>query len=385
MVPPVDAVLQRLGLTPAIVDAFAEARAAGMRLARVAAQHRGGHIVLTSSGQLGEPSAGQSVGGSDAPIELRADVAGRLRRALAEDSAAGPAVGDWVATTIAGERPAATIHAVLPRRTKLSRKAAGRGASEQLVAANVDRVFLVCPLDQPLNLRRIERLLTIALESGAAASVVLTKQDLCADLTAARASLGVHVDRDGAPIPVHVISSVTGQGLEELDVYTHSPQTTALIGASGVGKSTLINRWLGHERQPVAEVRDDGKGRHTTTHRELLVLPQGGLVIDTPGMRELGLWRSDEGLQGAFADVTALTGQCRFADCTHDREPGCAVQAAVADGTLAPERAASFAKLQREQVHLDRERDVLGRTRAKQADKRQQRALKRHYQRERNE
>lgn len=374
MVPPVDAVLQRLGLTPAIAEHFAEARAAGMRLARVAAQHRGGHVVLSSGEQVG--------GEVGAVVELRADIAGRLRRAIAEDPAAVPAVGDWVAVTVAGERPSATIHAVLPRRTKLSRKAAGRNASEQLVAANVDRVFLVCPLDQPLNLRRIERLLTIALESGAAASVVLTKVDLCEDPAAARASLGEHQGRDGAPIPVHVISSVTGVGLAELDVYTHDPQTTALIGASGVGKSTLINRWLGHERLPVAEVREDGKGRHTTTHRELLVLPQGGLVIDTPGMRELGLWRSDEGLHGAFADVAALTEQCRFRDCTHDQEPGCAVQAAVADGSLPPERAASYAKLQREQVHLDQERSALGRTRARAADKRQQRALKRHYLRE---
>lgn len=371
MVTAVDDVLQRLGLTSTIAAAFAAARAAGMRLARVAAQHRGGHVLLSSGAQLG--------GDADALVELRADTSGRLRRAVAQDPAAGPAVGDWVAVTVAGERPTATIHEVLPRHTKLSRRAAGRGASEQMVAANVDTVFLVCPLDQPLNLRRIERLLTIALESGASAAVVLTKADLCADPAAVRATLGAHTDRDGAPIPVHVISSVSGVGLDELDIYTSTPRTSALIGASGVGKSTLINRWLGHERQAVNAVRDDGKGRHTTTHRELLVLPQGGLVIDTPGMRELGLWRSDEGLQGAFADVSALAERCRFRDCSHEGAPGCAVEAAVADGSLPPERAASFAKLQREQEHLERERDVLGRVRSRQADKRTQRALRRHY------
>ncbi len=359
--------LHRLGLTPAIDAAAAEHRAAGLRLARVAAQHRGGYVVLTTA----VLAAAAVDGEAGAITELRADLSGRLRRAVAIDAAAGPAVGDWVAVEVHGEeRPSATMHTVLPRASKLSRKAVGRGASEQLVAANVDTVFLVCPLDQPLNLRRIERLLTIALESGAAAVIVLTKADLCADPDAALAQLGPRPE-----VPVHVISNVTGVGVDALDIYTDSPRTSALIGASGVGKSTLINRWLGHARQAVNAVRDDGKGRHTTTHRELLVLPQGGLVIDTPGMRELGLWRSEEGLQGAFADVAALTGTCRFRDCTHAQEPGCAIHAAVADGTLAPERAASFIKLQQEQAILDRERDGLARLRARQADRRSQRAL----------
>ena len=174
-----------------------------------------------------------------------------------------------------------------------------------------------------------------------------------------------------------MFSSVDARGLEELDIYTSVPRTSALIGASGVGKSTLINRWLGHERQAVSAVRDDGKGRHTTTHRELLVLPQGGLVIDTPGMRELGLWRSEEGLLGAFADVAALAERCKFRDCGHAQEPGCAIQGAVAAGTLEPERAASFLKLQQEQAGLDRARDGLARVRARQADRRSPRALSR--------
>ncbi|HEY0138720.1 MAG TPA: ribosome small subunit-dependent GTPase A [Nannocystis sp.] len=368
-----DDALLRLGLTPATAEAWTEHREAGLRLARVAAQHRGGYVVLSSAAHVGIDIIEEAPTGI---AELRADLSGRLRRAVAIDPADGPAVGDWVAVEVHGA--SATMHVVLPRLSKLSRRAAGRGASEQLVAANVDTVFLVCPLDQPINLRRVERLLAISLESGAAAVVVLTKADLCPDPAAAAATLGPHTDATGTPIPVHVISSVTGVGVEALDVYTHTPRTSALIGASGVGKSTLINRWLGHERQAVNAVREDGKGRHTTTHRELLVLPQGGLVIDTPGMRELGLWRSEEGLLGVFTDVVALAEQCRFRDCKHAEEPGCAIQAAVAAGTLPPERAASYLKLAREQIHLDRERDVLARVRARQADKKVHRAARSH-------
>jgi len=371
MVSAMDDALQRLGLTPATASAWAEHRDAGLRLARVAAQHRGGYVVLSSAAHVG--AEGEHVGGV---VEMRADLSGRLRRAVAIDPADGPAVGDWVAVEVHGA--SVTMHVVLPRLSKLSRRAAGRGASEQMVAANVDTVFLVCPLDQPINLRRVERLLAITFESGAAAAVVLTKADLCSDSAAAVATLGPHSDAAGTPIPVHVISNVTGEGLEALDVYTNTPRTSALIGASGVGKSTLINRWLGHARQAVNTVREDGKGRHTTTHRELLVLPQGGLVIDTPGMRELGLWRSEEGLQGVFTDVVALAEQCRFRDCGHGEEPGCAIQAAVVAGTLPAERASSFLKLHREQLHLDRERDVLARVRARQADKKVHRAMRSH-------
>lgn len=364
-----DDALHRLGLRAATELAWAEHRAAGLRLARVAAQHRGGYVLLSSAAQL-DPAVAPTV------VELRADLSGRLRRAVAIDAAAGPAVGDWVAAEVHGEeRPSATMHAVLPRASKLSRRAAGRGASEQLVAANVDTVFLVSALDQPQNVRRVERLLTIALESGAAAAIVLTKADLCPDPQLARAALAPLCAR--ADVPLHVVSSVDGQGLAGLDLYTHVPQTSALIGASGVGKSTLINHWLGHERQAVNAVRDDGKGRHTTTHRELLVLPQGGLVIDTPGMRELGLWRSEEGLQGAFADVAAIAGTCKFRDCGHAQEPGCALQAAVTAGALAPERAASFVKLQQEQAEFDRARDGQARVRARQADRPSRRALHR--------
>lgn len=361
-----DTALTRLGWTADLAAAFAPHAGEGLRPARVAAQHRGGYVVLTA-------------GDDGALLEPRCDLSGRLRRAAAADPAAGPAVGDWAA--IRGGVPAgcATIHAVLPRRSQLSRKAAGRATVEQVVAANVDTVMVVIPLDRPIAERRLERLLTIARGSGADAVIVLTKADLCPDPAAMAASLAPICARAGAEIPVHTISSVTGDGLAALDRYIDHPRTSALFGASGVGKSTLLNRWLGHDRQAVAGLTSEGKGRHTTTHRELLVLPQGGLVIDTPGMRELGLWSSDDGLSDVFADVTALADQCRFRDCSHAEEPGCAVRAAVETGALAPDRAASFLKLQREQAHLEREKDDLARARARQADRRTGRALNRLY------
>jgi ribosome biogenesis GTPase len=361
-------VLHRLGWTRATAAAWQTHAAEGLRPARVAAQHRGGYIVLT--GDDGDPPQ---------LAEHRADLSGKLRRAAAADPAAGPAVGDWAA--IRGGVPAgcATIHAVLPRTSQLSRKAAGRTLGEQVVAANVDTVFVVLPLDRPIAERRLERLLIIASGSGADAAIVLTKADLCPDPAAAAAALAPLCERAGRTIPVHTISSLTGDGLAALDHYIDTPRTSALVGASGVGKSTLINRWLGHDRQAVAELTSEGKGRHTTTGRELLVLPHGGLVIDTPGMRELGLWNTDEGLLDIFADVAGVADRCRFRDCGHAEEPGCAIQAAVADGTLAPERAASFLKLLREQAHVDRAKDDLARTRARQADKVAHRALGRLY------
>lgn len=363
-----DAALHRLGWSPAFAADWPTYAEEGLRPARVVAQHRGGYVLLTSDDK-------------EAPelVELRADLSGKLRRASAADPAAGPAVGDWVG--IRGGVPAgcATIHAVLPRTSQLSRKAAGRVTIEQVVAANVDTVMVVVPLDRPIAERRLERLLAIARSSGASAVIVLTKADLCEDPVAAVAAVDPLLARTGAEIPVHVISNVTGEGIAALDPLIDGPRTSALFGASGVGKSTLLNRWLGRDRMATAELTSEGKGRHTTTHRELLVLPAGGLVIDTPGMRELGLWRADEGLSDVFADIAALAETCRFRDCSHHEEPGCAVHEAVASGALEAERAASFLKLLREQAHIEREKDELARTRAKHADRRASKALGRLY------
>jgi ribosome biogenesis GTPase / thiamine phosphate phosphatase len=246
-----------------------------------------------------------------------------------------------------------TIQAVLPRRTKFSRKTAWQATEEQVVAANVDVVFIVTSLNEDLNLRRLERYLILARESGAEPVVLLTKSDLAPDVDAAVADLRT-VTFD---VPVHALSNVTGEGLDELGAYLRPGVTATLLGSSGVGKSTLINTLVGDELLATREIREDGRGRHTTTRRELVQLPGGGLVIDTPGMRELQLWVADEGLEEAFADVTSLFEHCRFSDCRHEAEPGCAVKEALADGTLAPERWDSYRRLEAELEHLERRLD----------------------------
>jgi len=312
--------------------------AAGHALpARVAAEHKGGYLIVTARG------------------DLPAVAAGRLRRAAQE-----PAVGDWVAF----EEPAtagghAMITGVLPRRTLLARRSAARD-EEQILAANVDAVLLVSALTRDLNLRRLERGLALSLESGAAPAIVLTKADLCDDVDAARAG----VAQVARGVPVLVVSAKTGEGMSELSALLRPGSTLVLLGTSGVGKSTLVNLWLGSEQQAVAEIADSGKGRHTTTHRELLALPGGALVIDTPGVRELGLWDSAAGVSEAFPEIEALGAGCRFNDCAHDGEPGCAVAAAVDQGALARERLDSFLRLRREVAHATLQRDARARSEA---------------------
>jgi len=326
--------LRQLGWNDQLSEEFEPHRAAGLVPGRVAVQHRGAWDVLTDDG------------------ELRVDVAGRLRHEAGSTSEL-PAVGDWVAV---GARPgegSGTIHAVLARRTKFSRKTAWQAAEEQVLVANVDVVFVVTSLNEDLNLRRLERYLTLAWESGATPVIVLTKADLVGDPLPAVAE----VESVAFGVPVVATSTRTRVGLDILRSWLPVGTTGALLGSSGVGKSTLVNALAGDERQLTREIRDDGRGRHTTVRRELIVLDDGGLIVDTPGMRELQLWEADEGLDEAFEDVTALFAGCRFSDCAHDSEPGCAVHAALEDGTLAPERWESFRKLQRELEHLERRLD----------------------------
>ena len=274
-----------------------------------------------------------------------------------------PAAGDWVAVAARHDEGAGTIHAVLPRRSAIVRKAAGNPTEAQVVGANVDTVFLVTSLNDDLNLRRLERYLATAWESGAQPAILLTKADLCDDPAAA--VLDVQAIAYG--VPVHAVSTVTGEGIDELGAYLGEGKTIALIGSSGVGKSTLVNRLAGREVLATQEIREsDGRGRHTTSHRELVPLPGGGLVLDTPGMRELQLWESSDGMQEAFDDVEELVDACRFADCGHGVEPDCAVQAALADGSLAPERYESWVKLQRELEHLERKQGGRARGRGAQ-------------------
>jgi ribosome biogenesis GTPase len=283
--------------------------------------------------------------------ELTAELGGRFAFEAGEGEY--PVVGDWVALTVPTEGRG-TIHAVLPRRTAFVRRAAGDAGAAQVLAANIDTVFLVSSLNADLSLRRLERYLASAWESGADPVVVLTKADL-PDAVEARL---VDVQSVASGVPVHAVSAVTGEGLDGLRSYLGPGRTGVLLGSSGVGKSTLVNALAGEELLATAPVREaDARGRHTTTHRELVLLPGGGLVLDTPGMRELGLWDAEAGLDTAFADVDELFGGCRFADCAHEREPGCAIRAALADGTLRPERWESYVKLQREAAYAERKGD----------------------------
>ena len=326
--------LTALGWDDVLAEEFEPHAQAGLIPGRIAVQHRGAYDVLTAEG------------------ELRCDVAGRLYDEAASPADL-PAVGDWVAVAARPGERAGTVQAVLPRRTKFSRKTAWQAAEEQVLAANVDVVFIVTSLNEDLNLRRLERYLILARESGAQPVVLLTKSDLASDPEGARAA----VEAVAADVPVHVLSSLTGEGLDAVRDDLRPGVTAALLGSSGVGKSTLVNTLAGNELLETQELRSDGQGRHTTVRRELVQLPGGALVIDAPGMRELQLWVADEALEETFDDVTSLFEHCRFSDCSHEREPGCAVRAALADGTLAQERWDSYLKLEAELAHLERRLD----------------------------
>jgi len=285
--------------------------------------------------------------------ECWAEASGTLR-AGAQAGGDWPAVGDWVAAEklSGGGRP--LIHKVLPRRSKFVRKVAGRRLEEQVIAANVDTAFVVMALDGDFNVRRLERYLAQCFESGAKSIVVLNKSDDCGDVAARVAE----VESIAAGVPIFAVSARTGDGLDALDDFLAPGQTIVLLGSSGVGKSTLVNHFLQRDAQAVQAVRgSDSRGRHTTTSRELFALPGGALLIDTPGLRELQLWDAAEGVEEAFSDIEELAAQCKYGNCGHTTEPGCAVQAAIAEGRLDQNRLENQRKLEREQEFLRRKVD----------------------------
>lgn len=285
-------------------------------------------------------------------IDAWAEVSGRFRHDAPSRSAL-PAVGDWVIAT--GEQDGrAIIHRVLARRSKLSRAAAGTAVEEQIVAANVDTIFLVTSINQDLNAHRLDRYLTMVWEGGAVPVVLLNKRDLSDDPAPVVADTRARLPF----VDVHAVSALTADGLDALSPYLVRGQTIALLGSSGVGKSSLVNRLAGHDAQRVNAIRDaDGRGRHTTTARQLVALPNGTLLIDTPGMRELQPWSASSGLDAAFEDVTALAEGCRFSDCGHVAEPGCAVLAALAAGELQADRLGHYRQLLAEAAFEERKHD----------------------------
>jgi ribosome biogenesis GTPase len=304
---------------------FASYAARGLVLARVITSQRDQYRLVTTA------------------LELDAEPSGALWH-RAPTRAAMPVIGDWVAARIVGDGQA-IVEAVLPRRTLFSRRAAGRREDEQPIAANVDLVFLVCGLDGDFNPRRLERYLALAAESGAQPVIVLNKADLCADLPERIAE----ITSIAAGAPVVAASTRAPGGLDELRRHIAPGLTIALLGSSGVGKSSIVNALLGEERLRTNDVREsDSRGRHTTSHRELIALPGGAALIDTPGMRELQLWASQDSIDVVFDEIAALAAGCRYRDCTHAGEPGCAVEAALSAGTLAADRLSSYRKLQGE-------------------------------------
>ncbi len=338
--------LEKFGWNSYFENEFARFAGDCVEPARVALADREHFAVWTNSG------------------ERDATIAGRLRH----ESDVWPAIGDWVAL-----ESGARISAVLPRQSAFSRKEAGAVTREQVIAANIDVLFVVAGLDGDFNLRRLERYLLLAWESGAKPVVVLNKADLCAD--PAQAAADVQALASGAPVAV--VSALEGWGVPEIEAHLSAGQTAALTGSSGAGQSTLVNRLLGHDHQLVHEVRaDDSRGRHTTVRRELFLAPAGWLLVDTPGLRELQLWATPSSIDIAFDDIAALAAQCHFRDCRHQGELGCA----VANSGIDESRLASYVKLQRELAHLDCKLDQRAAQEEKRRIKQIHRAMRRRYQ-----
>jgi ribosome biogenesis GTPase len=331
--------LAGLGWNANLIQAFAVHAQKGLVPGRVSLEHNHVYRVLTADG------------------EWLAETAGRVKYE-ATDRRQLPAVGDWVAVRPDERHGRRLIRAILPRGRSFSRKSAGRRTQEQVLAANVDTAFLVVGLDAPPKPRSLERYLVLARQSGANAVIVLNKTDTCNTVeTARRRALAL-----AGSTPVETVSARTGEGLDRLREWLRFGQTIVLLGQSGAGKSTLVNSLLGEEHLATGVVRAwDARGRHTSVHRQLLLVPSGGVLIDTPGLRELGLWDADDAVADTFADVAALAADCRFRDCRHDQEPGCAVRLAVEQGTFDASRLDGYLRLARERAVLTDRQDELAR------------------------
>jgi ribosome biogenesis GTPase len=341
--------LELLGWDPALEEGFAPLRGKGFEPGRIAVEDKHHYVVFAAGGEWIAQVAGKLLHQSPSPATL-------------------PKVGDWVAIKVLSNEGKAVIHDLLPRRTKLSRKVPGRETGEQVLVTNVDTAFVVQALDQTFNPALLQRHLVMVLEGGVTPVIVLNKSDLCRDISKKRAA----VEQLAGDAPVIAVSARTGQAMDRLTGLIHARKTIVFIGPSGVGKSSLINQLYGEEIQATTEVREnDAKGRHTTSWRELIVLPNGGLVIDTPGMREFHVWLAGEGLPETFPEIEALASRCHFRQCSHTVEKRCAVLEAVARGELPRERYEHFLKLHREAAGMNqavRHREKLDRQRAKKRD-----------------
>jgi ribosome biogenesis GTPase len=347
--------LEAIGWGDPFASAFHGHAALGRAPGRVTVEDRGRYLVQTARG------------------EIAASVSGRFRFDAGDDPSGFPTVGDWVALD-AHDPDNAVVHGLLPRRTAIRRLNPGRRTEAQVLAANVDVALVVTSMNQEFEPRRLERYLAATWESGARPAVVLSKADLADEPDA----FILRAEAVAPGVPILPISAVADTGLDAVRALLAPGQTVVAIGSSGVGKSTLVNALAGHELMAVREVRlDDDRGRHTTRRRQLMVLPDGSLILDTPGMRELATWDGD-GLSASFADIEALAAECRFRDCSHRGEPGCAIAVSLADGRLDERRLEGFRKLVREAAHLERRRDALARNEERRRWKVIHKSVRRH-------